>query len=116
MSLAIAAKLALGGKLVLSAIATSVILAHARTLSGAVRNGGPVLRKYFNYRESCYGRNLLDVRRQRASPAASSVLAICAALRKFPLPPAHSGPFMPEDKWRPRHVHFVRNMAVRPSN
>lgn len=56
-----AAKLALGGKPVLSAIVTSVILAYARTRPGTVRNGGPVLRKYFSHRQTCYGRNPLDV-------------------------------------------------------
>src|SRR6476620_1846433 len=37
--------------------------------------GGPALHKNFRDGESCYGRNVAGVRRQRASAAASSALA-----------------------------------------
>jgi hypothetical protein len=44
---------------------------QARVGAGGT-NDDAALHKYFSYRESCYGRNVPDDRRQRASAAASS--------------------------------------------
>jgi len=73
--LAIEAKPAPGEKLALVTIIISVNSGTGEMRPVTVRDAGPVLRKYFSHRLSCYDRNIPGLRRQRASAAASSALA-----------------------------------------